>query len=406
MTSHTSSSTLIRLQAPHGPSYNLPCAVLQEMDTWEGRWASKDVYGTGDTLQAFEAEMAVLLGKPAGLFFVSGTSAQQAALAQHVYGEKRTPSISPFVLVHPTSHLLIHEDDAIQNLLCFNVLCTKHRDRPLQANDVEEALHTFAASATKGHKLVVMVEVPHREIGGSTTSLEDLHAIRALVDAHNEAAGHVQVALHCDGARLFEVMPFYAEQGATCVGDVTGIFDSIYVSFYKGIGAVTGSILCGRQAFIEGSKIWRHRYGGALYSLWPFAMHCQLKMDGMRDQGGVVTVFHKRYARMGAIMELLTKECQLIAPGARMKFSPPRRQSSMVHCWVQASSEEAVCAARDRAASASGVEVFTNIRETKEDAAGGEPWFVFEWSMGEYTAALDDDVIVRGWKAFMEEIQK
>jgi len=54
--------------------------VFQELaDGLEGGEAL-DRYGTGDYLSAFEAEVAEMFGKPAGVFLPSGTMAQQIAL--------------------------------------------------------------------------------------------------------------------------------------------------------------------------------------------------------------------------------------------------------------------------------------------------------------------------------------
>jgi threonine aldolase len=76
---------------------------------------------------------------------------------------------------------------------------------------------------------VVIIECPHREIGGKCTSLADLRDI----SRHCREAG---VHLHLDGARLWEALPFYLEGADQCanVAEFCSLFDSIYASFYKG----------------------------------------------------------------------------------------------------------------------------------------------------------------------------
>ena len=86
-----------------------------------------DVYGSGAWLSAFEAEMASAMGKKAGLFFPTGVCAQLAALCIHAGGVANTatgglPRMRPSFVVHPSSHLLLHEHDAAKELLGFTPL--------------------------------------------------------------------------------------------------------------------------------------------------------------------------------------------------------------------------------------------------------------------------------------------
>ena len=96
-----------------------------------------------------------------------------------------------------------------------------------------------------------------------------------------------------DGARIWEAAVYYNDNYATSiteeiavdrVGDdarvelaeeesmhetilrVAGLFDSIYVSTYKGLGAMTGSLLVGSREFIQEARIWLRRFGGIQYS--------------------------------------------------------------------------------------------------------------------------------------------
>src|SRR6187455_1636840 len=69
--------------------------------------AGRDQYGVGGAVEALEAEIRKVLGKPAAAFFPSGTMAQQAAL--RVHADRRNCRVVAF---HPTCHLEIHEDKA------------------------------------------------------------------------------------------------------------------------------------------------------------------------------------------------------------------------------------------------------------------------------------------------------
>ena len=52
--------------------------------------------------------------------------------------------------------------------------------------------------------------------------------------------------------------------------EICALFDSVYVSFYKGIGGIAGAILAGGTDFVEKSKVWKRRHGGDLVSLYPY----------------------------------------------------------------------------------------------------------------------------------------
>ena len=57
--------------------------------------------------------------------------------------------------------------------------------------------------------------------------------------------------------------------------ELVQLFDSAYVSFYKGLGGVTGAMLLASHATIACAKIWLRRFGGNVYSLMPYAVSCQ-----------------------------------------------------------------------------------------------------------------------------------
>jgi predicted thioesterase len=67
-----------------------------------------DGYCSGDWVQSFEQEVAALMGKPRGLFVVTGTQAQQCAIQAHAEGGE----VPKLFAAHPTSHLLLSEEDA------------------------------------------------------------------------------------------------------------------------------------------------------------------------------------------------------------------------------------------------------------------------------------------------------
>ena len=73
--------------------------------------------------------------------------------------------------------------------------------------------------------------------------------------------------MHLDGARLWESAAGYGRPP----GEVAALFDTAYVSFYKGIGALPGCCVAGPEEIIADVREWRQRMGGMLFGLWPNA---------------------------------------------------------------------------------------------------------------------------------------
>ena len=214
--------------------------------------SAADIYGVGQAINSFEDEMAVLLGKPAAIFFPSGTMAQQIGLRIwcDAAGTKR-------IAYHPLCHLEIHEEGSAKYL---------HQLEPVLLGDATRLITTEDLAAMDDPVAALLIELPQREIGGQLPSWD---ALTELVDAARARGMRV----HLDGARLFESLPYYGKSA----GEVAALFDSVYISFYKGLGAVAGAVLAGPADFMADAKVWKRRHGGDLISLYPYvvpAKHC------------------------------------------------------------------------------------------------------------------------------------
>ena len=205
-----------------------------------------DRYGEGGVVEELEAYVADLLGMPAAAFFVSGTMAQQIALRIHADRRNRRT-----IAFHPTSHIEMHEGGAFERL---HDLVGRPVGDPyglLTLESLEEIAESLGA---------LLLELPQREIGGQLPAWEDLLA--QTVWARDRGA-----AIHLDGARLWQCPPAYERP----LEEIAGLFDTVYVSFYKDLGALAGSCLAGPEDFIAESREWRLRHGGTLFAMWPYA---------------------------------------------------------------------------------------------------------------------------------------
>jgi threonine aldolase len=213
-----------------------------------------DVYGTGELINSFEEKVADLLDFEAACFMPSGTMAQQIALK--VYAGK---TANQTFAIHPTNHLELHENHAYAQLSNLKSLVFGNKNRQLTAEDIENLNEPFAA---------LIIELPAREIGGQLPAWKELEAIKKVMRKRG-------AFLHMDGARLWETKAFYRKSYA----QICGGFDSVYVSFYKGIGALAGAMLAGDAEFIEESRIWLRRFGGNLVQLHPFVASAARRFD-------------------------------------------------------------------------------------------------------------------------------
>ncbi|WP_223703545.1 threonine aldolase family protein [Sutcliffiella deserti] len=228
--------------------------VLKEaFQSIEGQLES-DMYGGGKVIEEFQEKMASYLGKEATIFFPSGTMAQQVAL--RIWCDRK--GIRK-VAYHPLSHLEIHEEEGLKKLHLIEPILLGDKNRVVELEDIV---------SQAGDVSCVLLELPQREIGGQ---LPDYNTLVSISEYCREKG----IKLHLDGARLYEVLPYY-QKSAT---ELCELFDSVYVSLYKGIGGIAGAILAGESDFIKESKVWKRRHGGDLISLYPYIISADYYFD-------------------------------------------------------------------------------------------------------------------------------
>jgi threonine aldolase len=107
-----------------------------------------------------------------------------------------------------------------------------------------------------------------RSSGGRLPEWDDLVAQTDWAREH-------EVALHLDGARLWEAQPYYRRPHA----ELAGLFDSVYVSFYKGLGGMAGALLAGDAELVSEARVWQRRHGGTLVTLFPYVIAAETALD-------------------------------------------------------------------------------------------------------------------------------
>ncbi|MEU6880083.1 beta-eliminating lyase-related protein [Streptomyces sp. NPDC046712] len=223
---------------------------LRELADWAGTTEDDggplDVYGDG-LVEEVERRVADALGLPAAVFFPTGTMAQQVALR---CWSGRTGS--PVVALHPLAHPEVHEGGALGAVSGLRTVHPTDEPRLPTAEEVRDHPEPFGT---------LMLELPLRDAGFVLPSWEE------LVDVV-EAARERDAVVHVDGARLWECAPHFGRG----LREIAGLADSVYVSFYKSLGGLSGAALAGPEDVMEEARVWRHRYGGLLFQQYPAAV--------------------------------------------------------------------------------------------------------------------------------------
>jgi threonine aldolase len=211
-----------------------------------------DDYGSGGAVARLEQLTTARLGKQAGLFFIKGVTAQLCVL--RAYAQARG---CHNVVIHPMSHMDMDEAGAIETVADIRAI-RLGRFAPFTAQALEALTEPVAA---------VVVELPLRRAGFLLPDMEDLRAISVWCRKQS-------IPLHFDGARLWEAAAGYGVSEA----ELAALADSVYVSYYKGLGGLGGAMVTGSATLVDSLRVWKTRYGGDLFTAYPYAIAA---LDGL-----------------------------------------------------------------------------------------------------------------------------
>jgi threonine aldolase len=272
--------------------------------------------------------------------------AQQSVL--RVHADRRNSRTVGF---HPACHLDHHEGRGYERLHGLIGRPIGDPNRLLSIGDLDAVAEPLAA---------LLLELPQRDLGGQQPAWDDLQAQVAWAREHG-------AAVHMDGARLWESAAGYGK----ALAEVAALFDTVYVSFYKAIGALPGCCVAGPAEVIAEVREWRRRMGGTLFGLWPSAASAR-------------TCLALRLPRMRAYTEHAVAIAAALAglDGVRVVPDPP--QVPMMHVLLRTSPEAFAAAAR-RLAGERQIWV-----ANREPALTTDPCVVrLELSVGDATCALE-----------------
>lgn len=336
-----------------------PAELLTRVANWcEEHDVTFDSYGTGPLLESFQAKVADLLGFPAGRFVPTGKLAQNVAV--QVWSERA--GIRHFGM-HPTSHLELHESRAYSHLFQLRATLVGPRNRPLLAEHLAEVAEPLSC---------LLTELPIREAGGQLPTWEQLEELK-------REARERDVRLHLDGARLWETAAFYGRSyEEICRG-----FDSVYVSFYKGIGALSGAMLLGEADFLAEATVWQRRCGGEMFELTANVASAAMQFD-------------ERLARMPAYYERAVALAGVLQDLPGVRTLPRIPHTNLMHVFFERSVDD-VLGARDKVAEETGWWLFDRLREADFPESSR-----FEWYVGEAACLVELEELRTAWARLSE----
>jgi threonine aldolase len=194
--------------------------------------------------------------------------------------------------LHPHSHLAGYERHAYAvhgGLRRVTPTTARRNPTAEEVRRLDEPVGTLA------------LELPLRDAGFVLPTWDQLVAATGAARADG-------IRVHLDGARIWESTAHLGHG----LAEIAGLADSVYVSFYKSLGGISGAALAGSRELIEYARAWRHRYGGDVFQQWPAAMAASA---GLRTELPRLTGYVEHARVVAAALAAL--------PGARVYPEPP-----------------------------------------------------------------------------------
>ncbi len=201
-----------------------------------------DLSGEDPTVNRLQDLAAALLGKEAALYVPTGTMANQLAI--RALAKPGTEVVCP-----ARAHVYCYEDAGLARNAGLQTRPLHDEGGLVSADQVvhvaEGRLHHLPAIS------VLVIENTHMAASGRPVPVDEMAALTAAARDH-------RIAVHCDGARIWNAAVALGESPAHLVADC----DTVMFCLSKGLGAPIGSVLCGPADVIRRARADKHRVGG------------------------------------------------------------------------------------------------------------------------------------------------
>lgn len=204
-----------------------------------------DVFGEDPTVKLLEHKCASLLGMDAAVYCPSGTMTNQIGIKilTQPYDE---------VICYKGSHIYKYEGGGLAGNSLVSVRLIEGDRGRISVADVQANINNIQDAHLPITSVVALENTVVRE-AGSYYTLDQIKAV-------SEYARSQKLAMHLDGARLFNAL---AETGDDA-REYGKYFDTISICLSKGLGAPVGSVLLYKKEFEAKARRMRKAYGGGM----------------------------------------------------------------------------------------------------------------------------------------------
>jgi threonine aldolase len=245
-----------------------------------------DVYEEDPTVKELEKRCAEWFGMEAGLYCPSGTMTNQIAI-------KILTQPGDEVICSDMAHIYLYEGGGISFNSGASVKLIKGNRGRISADQVLAGIN--ADNVHFPRTAMVSLENTMNKGGGCCYTLDQIAGISEVCKGNG-------IALHMDGARIFNALEFTKEDPR----EYGKYFDTISVCLSKGLGAPIGSVLLANTPRIKQARRFRKVFGGGMRQAGFLAA------SGLHALQHHVTRLAQDHARARALVAALS-ECSYVA---------------------------------------------------------------------------------------------
>ena len=204
-----------------------------------------DVYGEDPTVNQLQDKVSSIFGKEVGMFFPSGTMANQTAIKLHTNpGEQ--------VICDKYSHIYNYEGGgaSFNSGVSFSLIDGErgmfNAKQAADSINPKDFYHSPLSS-------LIAVENTTNKGGGACWNINELKQIKKIAKLNN-------LGMHLDGARIWNALIASGDNPL----EIGKIFDTISVCLSKGLGCPIGSVLIGDKNIMNNALRIRKILGGGM----------------------------------------------------------------------------------------------------------------------------------------------
>ncbi|MEM6298618.1 MAG: aminotransferase class I/II-fold pyridoxal phosphate-dependent enzyme [Bacteroidota bacterium] len=245
-----------------------PKQYIQKLSEIEAKSGiNGDFYSTGGVVTELEDKFKTITGKEAAIYMPSGTMANELAL--RILCGNKTKAI-----VHADSHIYRDEGDSAQAIHSKRLVPIESKKHSFTLADFKAKLQELENGESFYDGVgALSIESPVRRHHGKLFAYDQMKAI-------TDYARQKGIEPHLDGARIH----IAAAYSGISVKQYSELFDTVYISLYKYLGAAGGAILCGDEAIISQMQHWMKILGGTVFRSWTHAAVANHFLDGLEGR--------------------------------------------------------------------------------------------------------------------------